>query len=146
MSTKKALELVSTDPTAAFATLLEGTRTAAGALPSMEDAGRQWGAQVANAILAAIPRRYKEDKGEVNRGASSDYVEVLCKGTSVRDLDVELTVGFMVDTFRGNTRGSIWWEEAGFRKQEIDINVRNDKSGSEIVELVVATIRANERG
>jgi hypothetical protein len=144
MSTKKALELVSTDPTAAFATLLE--KTAAGALPSVEEAARQWAAQVANAILAAIPRRYKADKAEVNKGASSDYVEVLCKGTSVRDLDVELTVGFMVDTFRGNTRGTIGWEEVGFRKQEVDINLRNDKSGSEIVELVMATVKANERG
>lgn len=146
MSIKRAQELVVTDPKAAFDAILTGTKTAAGALSSVEEVGRQWAAQVADAILAAIPRRYKEDKGDVNSGASSDYVEVRCKGTSVRDLDVELTVGFMVDTFRGSTRGSIWWEEAGFRKQEVDINLRNDQPGSELVELVMATIKANERG
>jgi hypothetical protein len=118
----------------------------AGNLPSMEDVVRKWAAEVCEEILKAIPKRYKEDEGRTRHGIQSSYLEVQCKGTSVRDLETTLTVGFIADPFSGNLRGSIWWDEVGFGKQETDVNIRADQSGSELVDLVLKVIAQQERG
>lgn len=118
----------------------------AGNLPSMEDVVRTWAADLCEEILKAVPRRYKEDQGRTRHGIQSSYLEVQCKGTSVRDLDMTLTVGFIADPFQGTLRGSVWWEEVGFGKQETDVNIRADQSGSDLVKLVLDVIAQNERG
>jgi hypothetical protein len=129
-----------------LATKVATRAKAAAGFPSMEDVVRQWSANLCEEILKSVPKRYKEDQARTRHGIQSSYVEVQCKGTSVRDIEMTLTVGFIADPFQGKTRGSIWWEEAGFGKHETNIDLRADQSGSELVQLVMAVIAQQERG
>lgn len=122
------------------------TPKTAAEIPSLEQFAHKWAEQVADAILKVIPSRYKQDIGKIMKGKSAGYIEVLCQGTSVRDLDVEISVGFIVDVMRGETMGIMTWEEVGSGKQRVDINVRHDQPGSDIIDLVKRMVQQNERG
>lgn len=120
------------------------TKTAASNAGSIEEVAREWGLALGKDILKAIPARYKADRGEVDQ--SRDYTEVRCKGTSVRDLEVELVVGYLTDTFQGTTLGGIFWDEIGFRGIKTEIRLRNNEPGSQLIELVKRVVAQNERG
>lgn len=114
-------------------------------LPSLEDLSKDWGRQVILAILKAIPKRYKTAKMKVDDGIGDTYQGFCCVGTSVRDLETLIIVGFIVDAFDGTLTGDISWKEVGYSEQKTDLRLKANDSGDKAVELVLNVIQRNER-